>query len=95
MALPHPNIHLFNPRLTFAMDKKVKVLQCIRQGQIGGGESHLLVLVENMDRSKFDPVVLSFTEGPMIDRLNEMKIKNYVIRTEKPFDYRVWKEVRN
>lgn len=94
MALPHPNIHLYNPLSTVAMNKKVKVLECIRQGQIGGGESHLLVLVENMDRTKFDPVVLSFTEGPMIDRLNEMRIKNYVIKTEKPFDYRVWKEVK-
>jgi len=48
------------------MNKKIKVLECIRQGQIGGGESHLLSLVENMDRNRFDPVVLSFTDGPMI-----------------------------
>jgi glycosyltransferase involved in cell wall biosynthesis len=76
------------------MNKKVKVLECIRQGLIGGGESHLLVLVENMDRSKFDPVVLSFTEGPMIDRLNELGIKNHVISTQRPFDIRVWKDVK-
>lgn len=94
MVSPHPNIHLYNPRTIAGMNKKVKVLECIRQGQIGGGESHLLVLVENMDRSRFEPVILSFTEGPMIDRLNEMKVKNYVIKTEKPFDYRVWKEVK-
>ena len=42
-------------------DKKIKVLECIRQGQIGGGESHLLSLVENLDRSHFEPVVLFFT----------------------------------
>jgi glycosyltransferase involved in cell wall biosynthesis len=94
VASLHQNIQSYNPRSTFGMNKKVKVLECIRQGQIGGGESHLLVLVENMDRSKFDPVVLSFTEGPMIDRLNEMNIKNYVIKTQRPFDYRIWKEVK-
>jgi hypothetical protein len=44
---------------------KIKVLECIRQGQIGGGESHLLSLCENLDRTKFEPVVLSFTDGPM------------------------------
>jgi glycosyltransferase involved in cell wall biosynthesis len=76
------------------MDKKIKVLECIRQGLIGGGESHLLVLVENLDQSKFEPVVLSFTGGPMIDRLNEMKIKNYIIHTERPFDVRIWKKVK-
>ena len=45
--------------------KKIRVLQCIRQGQIGGGETHLLTLVENIDRSIYEPVVLSFTDGPM------------------------------
>jgi glycosyltransferase involved in cell wall biosynthesis len=74
---------------------KIKVLQCIRQGKIGGGESHLLSLVENMDRSVFEPVVLSFTDGPMIDRLKNLKVTTKVIYTEKPFDFRTWKAVRN
>lgn len=69
-------------------------MQTIRQGQIGGGESHLLNLVENLDRSEFDPVVLSFTEGPMIDRLKEMNVPVEVIPTTIPFDMRVWGKVR-
>jgi glycosyltransferase involved in cell wall biosynthesis len=76
------------------MTKKIKVLECIRQGQIGGGESHLLSLVENLDRSAFDPIVLSFTDGPMVQRLKEMNVDTSVIYTEKPFDVRKWKEVR-
>lgn len=51
------------------MNKKIKVLECIRHGQIGGGESHLLSIVENMDRNRLDPVVLSFTDGHMIDSI--------------------------
>ncbi len=70
------------------------MLECIRQGQIGGGESHLLSLVENMDRSVFDPVVLSFTDGPMISRLNDIGVKTTVIYTEKAFDIRKWKSIR-
>ena len=66
------------------MNKKIKVLECIRQGQIGGGESHLLSLVENMDRNRFDPVVLSFTDGPMIDRLKRMNLPCHIIQTLKP-----------
>src|SRR5688572_29370622 len=77
------------------MKKKIKVLQCIRQGQIGGGESHLLSLVENLDRSQFDPVVLSFTDGPMIDRLNKMGIENHVIHSTRPFDITKWKKVKH
>jgi glycosyltransferase involved in cell wall biosynthesis len=76
------------------MAQKIKVMECIRQGQIGGGESHLLSLVENLDQSKFHSVVLSFTDGPMIDRLNEMGIKTYVIHTENPFDFTKWKQVK-
>lgn len=81
------NLHL-------RMSKKIKVLECIRQGKIGGGESHLLSLVENLDRVLFDPVVLSFTEGPMIDRLEKMGIISHIIHTEKPFDFTKWGRVR-
>lgn len=77
------------------MTKKIKVLECIRQGQIGGGESHLLSLVENLDRSRFEPVVLSFTDGPMIDRLKQMNVECHVIHTTKPFDISKWKVVKN
>ena len=76
------------------MSKKYRILETIRQGQIGGGESHLLSLVENLDKSIFEPVVLSFTPGPMIDRLKEMGIQTHVIYTEKPFDMSKWKQVK-
>jgi len=74
--------------------KKIRVLECIRQGQVGGGESHLLSLVENLDRERFDPVVLSFTDGPMIQRLQQMGIETHIIFTEKPFDIFKWKKIR-
>lgn len=74
--------------------KKIRVLQGIRQGKIGGGESYLLSLVENMDRSRFEPIILSFTDGPMVERLKSIGIKTHIIRTEKPFDITVWKKVK-
>jgi glycosyltransferase involved in cell wall biosynthesis len=76
------------------MPKKLKILECIRQGKIGGGESHLLSLIENLDRERFEPVVLSFTDGPMIARLRQMQVETRVIHTEKPFDLRVWGTVK-
>jgi glycosyltransferase involved in cell wall biosynthesis len=77
------------------MRKKIKVLECIRQGQIGGGESHLLSLVENLNRSLFDPVVLSFTDGPMVERLKNIGVEAHVIHTVKPFDISKWKLVKD
>ncbi|MBC7935627.1 MAG: glycosyltransferase [Rhizobacter sp.] len=77
-----------------AFKNKIRVLECIRQGQIGGGESHLLSLVENLDRTTYDPVVLSFTDGPMIDRLKALNIPVHIIPSNKPFDFKVWNKVK-
>lgn len=76
------------------MTKKIRVLECIRQGKIGGGESHLLSLVAHLDRDSFEPVVLSFTDGPMVERLKEMGVETRLIHTEKPFDVRIWGQVK-
>jgi len=72
---------------------KIKLLECIRQGQIGGGESHLLSLLENLDRSIYEPVVLSFTDGPMVERLKLLNVKTHIIHTKIPFDIRVRKKI--
>ncbi|WP_316820135.1 glycosyltransferase family 4 protein [Pedobacter gandavensis] len=76
------------------MIKKIKILQAIRQGKVGGGETHVLDLVNELDKQVFESVVLSFTEGPMVDRLRSDGFKVYVVPTEKPFNYKVWKAVR-
>jgi glycosyltransferase involved in cell wall biosynthesis len=75
-------------------NRKIRVLETIRQGQIGGGETHLLDLVENLDKNIFDPVVLSFTDGPMVERLKSMGIPTHIIHTTKPFDITKWGQVK-
>lgn len=73
--------------------KKIKILHAIRQGKIGGGETHVLDLVQQLDKNAFESVVLAFTDGPLITELKSLGIKTYVILTEKPFDIRVWETV--
>ena len=74
---------------------KIKILEVIRQGQIGGGESHLLDLVTFLDKECFEPICLSFTSGEMITRLQAMGIKCHVIDTLKPFDMKVQRQIVN
>jgi glycosyltransferase involved in cell wall biosynthesis len=74
--------------------KKIKVLQAIRQGKVGGGETHIVDLVKHLNKEHFQPVVLSFTDGEMIDTLNDMGVENYVIHSEKAFDFSTWKSVK-
>ena len=72
---------------------KLKVLEVIRQGQIGGGESHLLDLIYFLDKEKIEPICLSFSDGEMICRLKQMGITSYVIDTQKPFDVSVQRQI--
>lgn len=76
------------------MSAKIRVLQTIRQGQIGGGETHVLDLVQALDPTRFEPVVLAFTPGPLIDRLAGLGVPTHVIETEVPFDVRCWGRVQ-
>ncbi|MBI9039310.1 MAG: glycosyltransferase [Bacteroidales bacterium] len=72
---------------------KIRVLECIRQGQVGGGESHVIDLVTTLNKDLYEPIVLSFTDGQMVRTLKEAGIKTYVIHTERGFDFGVWKQV--
>lgn len=73
---------------------KIRVLEGIRQGKIGGGESYVLSLVEHLDRNIFEPVVLSFTDGPMVEKLRSWKVPVYVIPSSRAFDISVWGKVK-
>lgn len=75
--------------------KRIKILEAIRQGHIGGGETHLSDLVAHLDKTKFEPVVLSFTPGAMVDELRRKGFRVKVIYTEKAFDFKVWKKVKD
>ena len=64
----------------------IRVLEVIRQGEIGGGESHVIDLVTNLDTSEVTPVVLAMSDGPMIRRLGAEGIRCIVIPSAHAFD---------
>ncbi|MBR1447188.1 MAG: glycosyltransferase family 4 protein [Prevotella sp.] len=72
---------------------RTKVLEVIRQGQIGGGESHLADLIELMDKTDYEPVCLSFTDGEMMNRLRVNGVKCYIIKTTKPFNVSIQRRI--
>jgi len=74
---------------------RVKVLHTIRQGEVGGGEAHVLDLVQNLDKEKFQSFVLCFSYGPMVDKLKHLGVEVHVIETKRPFDFRIWNKVRD
>ena len=74
--------------------RRIKVLEVIRQGQIGGGESHVLDLIQCLDKERVEPIAMAFTGGHMIDTLESQGIKCYVIETQKAFDRKVSRKIR-
>ena len=76
------------------MKKKIKILESIRQGSFGGGETYLYNLVSGLDKERFEPVVLSFTEGAMVDNLRKDGVKTFVIHTLRPFDVSKFGQVK-
>lgn len=76
------------------MAKKLRILETIRQGTIGGGETHVLDLVQALNKDLYEPIVLSFTPGPMVDRLRAMGVTTHVMLTEKPFNILKWQQVK-
>lgn len=73
----------------------IKVLEVIRQGEIGGGESHVLDLVSGFDKNLVTPIVMAFTNGHMIDALTKQGIKCYVVETNSAFDYKIQNKIIN
>ncbi len=76
------------------MKKKIRILEAIRQGQVGGGETHVYDLATHLDIERFEPIVLSFTDGEMVDKLRKKGIETHVIHTTKPFDRSVKRRVK-
>ena len=74
--------------------KKLRILHTIRQGKIGGGETHVLELTKNLDPERYDSVVLAFTDGEMIAALRQAGIPCYVIATDRAFDFSIWQKVK-
>ncbi|MHB8904528.1 MAG: glycosyltransferase family 4 protein [Melioribacteraceae bacterium] len=53
---------------------RIKVLMFIDEAKMGGGQQHLLWLVQNMDKSKFEIEVACEHEGYLVDELRKLNI---------------------
>lgn len=72
----------------------IKILHTIRQGHIGGGETHVHELVRHLDQGQYDCYVLAFSEGDMHDKLNTLGVPSFIIPSSRPFDLTIRKKVR-
>lgn len=72
----------------------IRVLEVIRQGEIGGGESHVIDLVTHFDCQQVHPIVLAMSDGPMVTFLTKEGIDCRVINSSRAFDLSVIGKIR-
>jgi len=66
---------------------KYKILCTLNQARVAGTEKHLLILLRNLNRDLFDPAVVCFSDGPLIELLRKQGIKAWSLKRERFLDY--------
>lgn len=61
------------------MQNRLKILYLTNFHQIGGGETSLIYLTENLDRKKFEPIVVVPRKGQLSQKLKQLKVKTYFL----------------
>ena len=79
-ALPAP-IALRAQKRAGALARR-KALFVDHTATLGGGELALLQIVTNLDKSRYQPVVVLFSEGKLVQRLREADIETHVLPLE-------------
>lgn len=67
------------------MKKAANILYVSPFGHMGGGEMSVLTIINNLDRSRFRPFIISYEDGPFIKRARESGIDVTVIKRGGPF----------
>lgn len=58
-----------------------KVVQIITKLELGGAQEHVLFILKNLDRSLYEPVLITGTDGPLVDEARRIKdAKVYFLR---------------
>ncbi|KGK85134.1 glycosyltransferase [Desulfosporosinus sp. HMP52] len=68
------------------MKKKSKILHIIGGGEIGGAEKHVLSVLKNLDRTRFEPHLICLTNGPFSDIVKENHIPVSTFPMRFPID---------
>ena len=68
------------------MKRRFNILQIIETGGPGGAETVLLNIVKNLDRKRFNPLVILLKKGWFYERLLKNQIETKVINSKRSWD---------
>jgi glycosyltransferase involved in cell wall biosynthesis len=58
---------------------RAKVCHIITMLELGGAQQNTLYTVRNLDRERFDPVLITGTEGPLVDEARESPVTSHFL----------------
>ncbi len=87
---------MFFRKYMYFCGMKTRVLEVIRQGDVGGSESQVIDLTLGLKaRGNVEPAVLAFTDGTMMSQLREHGISCHVIPSMRVFDPAAYAKVKD
>ncbi len=72
---------------------KIRVLYTLNEARIAGTERHVVYLLNNLNRDLFEPYVVCFAEGPLIEMLQKQKIEARALPRNRFLDFSVAKQL--
>ena len=69
----------------------IKILYIISDKNFGGGSRHVFDLIANIDKNKFEPVLISIP-SPILNRVKN--IKKYKVEMNSRFDLKAVKKIQ-
>lgn len=76
------------------MSKK-KILYTLNNARLAGTEKHVLLLTRHLDKDMFEPSVVCFSDGPLIDTFRREGVEAYPFLRNTLFDYHVARDLLN
>jgi len=73
--------------------KKLRVMEMIDKPSLGGGQTALLLLAENLDRSRFEVVISSGGDGPLAEEARQKGIAYVPVSLGKRLSLRPLREI--
>ncbi len=71
---------------------RYKVLYSLNNARLAGTEKHVLLLVKNLNRDLFDPSVVFFSTGPLIDIFRKEGVQTHCLNRRSTFDFKAARE---
>ena len=72
---------------------KIRILYTLNEARMAGTERHVLYLLKNLNRELFDPHVVCFSEGPLIEMLRKQQIDARSLPRKRFLDFPVAKRL--